>query len=414
MADRSVEQRRQRRVLAGALAGAVALGVVGVAAAALLAGGPCDDLLPPAETSPAAVVDGEQVLRRVAPAADGPAVAADVVALGERLGLGPVRGATPAGADATLVPFEEGVFGVADGEHVRLVDTAIVAVATGRRHLPGVTVVPAGEQLGVVATGSAAGAPADGRTRIARYDEDLRLGACRELPGPGRVLALSDAAAVVADGAAVEAVRLDGGELWRVTRAVSAPVTDAAVTGRLVVVAGGTEVAAFDLRSGAPVWRTTVGTGLVEDAVLVAGDDVVFVASPGSVSRVDAGTGEVLGTTAVPGRPVGAVSTRDGVAVAAGDQLVTFDAVGAAPVPLPAPATGPLAARGADVLVATAAGLVRVRADGTVDTGPGLPVTAVGVSGAYTVVAIDVGGGLLAFYGPAAPPGASAVSTSGD
>ncbi len=175
------EQRRQRRAVAGVLAGALVLGAVGVAGAILVTSGPCEDLLPPGP-APEAVADGAEVLAAVAPDADLPALAADVVAVGERLGLGPVRGATPAPPEVTALPFDDGSFVVTDRDDVRIIDTAIIAVATGREHRADVSVRPAADQVGVVVSEGGLD------TLIARYDGDLKLTACRELdrPDPGR------------------------------------------------------------------------------------------------------------------------------------------------------------------------------------------------------------------------------------
>ena len=392
------EQRRQRRALAGVLVGALVLGAVGVVGAILVTSGPCEDLLPPGP-SPEAVADGSEVLAEVAPDADLPAIAADVVALGEELGLGPVRGATASLADVTLVPFDEGTYVVADDDHVRIIDTAIIAVASGRERRPDVDLRPAGDQVGVVVSED------DRDTLIARYDGDLKLQACRELDGEARVVHLSGGVAVLSSGRDVDVARLDGGSLWRASEVLTDPVSDAAVTGRLALVASTSEVAAFDLRSGEPVWRVTsaeVGGALSEDAILLAGDDVVFLSSAAGIARVDGEDGTLLGVTPTGETPTDAVATTDGVVVAAGSRLVRFTSQGeTADAALPGAPTSPLVARGGDVMTTTDAGAVRVRPDGTVTTGPDLPATAIGVSEGYTVVAFDVGAGFLAFYGPA-------------
>ncbi len=181
------------------------------------------------------------------------------------------------------------------------------------------------------------------------------------------------------------------------------------MTGGLAIVASTNEVAAFDLRSGAPAWRVTaaeLGGELAEDAILLAGDDVVFLAGADRIARVRGDDGTPVAITPVAGTPTSAVATSAGVAVAVGDEVIRFvdDGEGTR-ARLPGPATGPLVAHGPDVLTTTPAGAVRVAADGTVTTGPDLPATAVSTSDDFTIVAFDVGEGFLAFYGPAPAAG---------
>jgi hypothetical protein len=392
---RPEEQRRQRRALAAGLAGLVVLGVVGVAASVVVLDGPCEGLLPPAFSAPAASADGAEVIRRVAPDVDGAAVAARVVQVGEELGLGPVRGATPGDADATALGLEEGAFLVADDAHVRLVDTGLRAVATGRQRPEATRFVPAGDEIGLV--------QGEARPLLARYDDTLTLRACRPLDAPARVLHLSSGTAVVGSGRGVEVVRLDGGSLWRRPEVLSSSSIDAAVTGLLAIVATPEELAAFDLRTGEEAWRTAVSQlpGPLTDApLLLAGDDVVVVATTTAVVRLDGGDGRVLAVDQVAAAPTRALATDRDVVVVAGQEVLRLGEGPTTTARLPGAATGGLASRDGDVYVATVAGPAAVAPDGTVRAVDGLSVGTIAVSDGYTIVGIDVGDGLLAFYGP--------------
>lgn len=400
------EQRRQRRAVALVLAGVVVLGGLGIAASVVFVGGPCDDLLPPSFTSPPAVVDGGEVIEAVAPEADGPAVAADVVAVSETLGLGPVRGATPGSADATAIPVDDAVFVVADDRHVRILDTGVVAVATGRERSGQTTFVPAGEQVGVIERDLA------GDVLLARFDEDLSLTGCREIDPAGVVTHVSRGIALVSRGDRLEAAGIDGGRLWSADGVPGTPAIDGATTGLLAVIASRDEVAALDVRSGELRWSVTaeqLGDALADDPILLAGDDVVVLATRSSVVRLDGRDGRVLATDAVASTATDAVPTRATVAVLAGTELLRF--AGDEPADrtaLPAAATSGLAVLAGDVLVATEDGLVRVRAGGgAAVVARGLPVRSVAVAGGYTLVGVDVGEGFLAFYGPATPASAT-------
>lgn len=397
------EQRRQRRVVAAIVAGALALGAAGVVISILVTPTPCDDLLPAAFTAPAASTDGTDVIREVAPDADGPAVAAAVVRAGEVLGLGPVRGATPAAPGPTAIPVDEAAFVVADGRHVRIVDVGIRAVATGRRQLPEVRLQPLGaDEVGVVSSGP------DGDELVARYDGDLSQKACLPLQPPAEVVHLDRGGVVLSRGDGIDVVRLDGRRQWSRDGLLDGPPIDGAVTGLLVLLASPEQVLAVDLRTGEPAWSVTadeLGAPLSDEPLLLAGDDVVLVATRESVVRLDGADGRVLGTDAVGTAATAAVATAGGVAVVAGDELLRLTADGTSRRRLPSPAVGEVVARGADVLVVTEAGLAVVGADGQVRTADGLPAAGVAVTAGYTVVSVDVGTGLLAFYGPTAPSG---------
>ncbi|MBW3657454.1 MAG: PQQ-like beta-propeller repeat protein [Actinobacteria bacterium] len=392
------EQRRQRRAVTAVLAGVVALGAAGIVASIVLVGGPCDDLLPGSFTSPPAVVDGGEVIAAVAPGADGAEVAAAVVAAGETLGLGPVRGATPGSADSFAVPVDDAVFVVAGDDHVRILDTALVAVATGRARPEQATFVPAGSQVGLIERDLA------GDVLIARYDDDLGLTACRELDPPGVVAHVAGGLALVSRGTTVEAAGLDGRTLWTAEGIAGTPTVDAATTGLLAVLASPDGIAAVDLRTGEPRWTVdadALGDALAEDPILLAGDDVVVVATRSAVVRVDGEGGRVLTRDVVATPATSAASTPAGVVVGAGEELLRFaGAETAARTALPGSVTSPLRVRGDQVLVGTDAGLVRVDRDGTVAVADGLPVAGVAVAGDYTLVGVDVGEGFLAFYGP--------------
>lgn len=385
--------------MAGIVTGALALGVAGAVAAALLTSGPCEDLLPAAFSAPDAVADGGRVIAEVAPKVDGAALAADVVALGAELGLGPVRGATPSGSDATLLAFDDGTYVVADDDHVRILDAGLVAVASGREHVPATRVVAAGDLLAVVRSGS------DGDELIARYDAELDLTACRPLQTPGDVVHVDAGLAVVGRGTDVELVRLDRGPLWDGRDVLTAPAVDGAVTGQLALVASRNEVVAFDRRTGDQVWRVTAGElggrPLTDEPLLLAGDDAVFVATQHRLARVDGGSGVVQTLMPVDAPAFGAVQTEQGVVVTAGRTLLRFTSEAMNVVELPRAAVGLPAARGGTVFVPTGEGLTRVDADGTVTAARGVPVTEVSVSDGYTIVAVDAGEGLLALYGPA-------------
>ncbi|MBW3621089.1 MAG: PQQ-like beta-propeller repeat protein [Actinobacteria bacterium] len=396
------EQRRQRRAVAAVLAGVVVLGAAGIAASLVLLGGPCDDLLPASFTSPPAVVDGAEVLPAVAPDADAAAVSEAVVATGVALDLGPVRGATAGAPDATAVPVDDAVFVVAGDEHVRILDTGIVAVATGRERPEQTRFLPAGEQVGLVQR------DLTGDVLLARFDEDLGLTGCRELDPPGVVAHLSRGIALVARGAGLEAAGFDGGTLWTVEGVPGTPTVDAATTGLLAVLASGTEVAALDLRSGEPRWSVTadqLGGPLTDAPILLAGDDLIVVATTSGVVRLDGEDGEVLARDEVAAPATAAVTTgRDVVVVAGGELLRLAGDAPAERVALPGAATSAPAVRGDDVLVVTEAGLVRAGPDGDLAVADGLPFGTVAVAGGYTLVGLDVGEGLLVFYGPAGVP----------
>lgn len=398
--ERATEQRRQRRAVAAIVAGVVTLGAVGIAASVLLTGGPCDDLLPAAFTAPPASTDGTEVIRTVAPDADGPALAELIVRAGRELGLGPVRGATPGGADSLSLPLEDGVFVVADDDHVRIVDTGLRAVATGRQRLAGVRLTPAGHEIGVVRSG------AQGDDLVARYDGDLSLRACRPLDEPGQVLHVSAGVAVVGRDRGVEVVRLDGGTLWSGPGRLSSAATDAAVTGLLAIVATAEELTAFDLRSGEEAWRTAVSelpAPLTEAPLLLAGDDVVVVATESAVVRLGGDDGRVLAVDEVSEPPSHAIATRRDIAVIAGTEVLRIQDGTVVRAVLPSPAAGSPASRDAHVYVPTAAGAAAVAGDGSVSAVSDVPVGSIGVSDGYTIVGIDVGRGLLTFYGPAGP-----------
>lgn len=402
------EQRRQRRAVAAVLAGVVALGAIGIGASILLVGGPCDELLPASFTSPPAVVDGGEVIADVAPDADAPAVAAAVVEAGRALGLGTLRGATAGAADAFALPVDDAVFLVADDHHVRIVDTALVAVATGRERPEQTAFVPVGgTHVGVVQR------DLTGDVLVARYDEDLGLTDCRELDPPGVVAHVSGGLALVSRGTTVEAAGLDGRTLWTAEGVRGTPTVDAATTGLLAVLAARDEVAAVDRRTGEPRWAVTtdeLGDALAGDPILLAGDDVVVVATVSSVVRLDGDTGRIIARDAVATPATAATTGPAGVVVAAGDELLRFTGDEAAErTSLPGVATSPLRVRGDTVLVVTDAGLTRVDGDGAVASAPDLPVAGVAVAGGYTLVGVDVGEGFLAFYGPApTPPEAAA------
>lgn len=396
------EQRRQRRAVVAVIVGAVALGTVGIGASVLLGGGPCDGLLPPSFASPPAVVDGGEVIEAVAPTADAPRVAAAVVAMGEELGLGPVRGATAGDADAVAVPVDEAVFVVADDEHVRILDTAIVVVATGRARPEATTVVPVDGHVGMVRRDLGED------VLVARYDEDLTLTSCHELDPPGVVLEVSRGLTLVGRGPAVEAIDPTGRRLWTAEGVAGTAVVDAATTGLLAVLASDDEVTAVDRRTGEVRWRVdraALGDALADDPLLLAGDDLVVVATRSALVRLDGGDGRVLGHDAVDVPATAAAATDVDVVVAAGAELLRLDGEGSARrSELPGTASA-LAVRGGDVLVATDAGLVLVRPDGEVVDGGDVPVRTVAVSDVYTLVGVDVGEGFLAFYGPAAAAG---------
>lgn len=396
------EQRRQRRAVAAVLAAVVVLGALGIVASIVLVGGPCDDLLPASFTTPPAVSDGGEVIAAVAPDVDAPAVAAAAVAAGDRLGLGPVRGATPGSADAVAIPVDDAVYVVAGDDHVRIIDTALVAVATGRERPEQTTFLPAGRQVGVIQR------ELTGDTLIARFDDDLSLTACREIDPPGVVAHLAPGLAIVTRGATVEAAALSGGTLWTAEGIPATPAIDAATTGLLAVLASRDEVAAVDVRSGEPVWSVSaeeLGDVLTDDPILLAGDDVVVVATRSSVVRLDGGDGRVIATDRVGTPATDAVTAGSEVAVAAGDELLRFAGDEAAGrTDLPGTVTTRMVARGGDVLVGTDAGLVLATPDGHVAVGGDLPVSTVAVAGAYTLVGVDVGEGFLAFYGPAGSP----------
>lgn len=392
------EQRRQRRAVAAVLAGIVVLGAIGIIASIVLVGGPCDDLLPASFTAPPAVVDGADVIAAVAPDADAPSVAAAVVAAGETLGLGPVRGATVGAAEAVAIPVDDAVYVVADDDHVRIIDTGIVAVATGRERPEQATVVPVGAQIGLVQR------ELTGDVLIARYDEDLSLTACRELDPPGVVAHLAGGLALVTRGTTVEAAGLDGRTLWTAEGIPGTPTLDAATTGLLAVLASHDQIAAVDVRTGELRWRVDgrdLGDALADDPVLLAGDDVVVVATTSSVVRLDGEDGRVLAVDTVTAPATAAATAGTHVAVAAGEELLRF--VGdepAARTRLPAAVTSGMAVRGSDVLLVTTAGLVLADAQGEVTLAGDLPVATVAVAGGYTLLGVDVGGGFLAFYGP--------------
>lgn len=393
------EQRRQRRAVAAVLAGVVFLGVVGIVASVVLVGGPCDDLLPGSFTSPPAVVDGAELIGEVAPDVDAEAVAAAVVAAGEDLGLGPVRGATRGSADAVAIPVDDAVYVVADDDHVRIVDTGIVAVATGRERPEQTSFLPAGGQVGMIQR------ELTGDTLVARFDEDLGLSACRGIDPPGVVAHLAPGLALVTRGATVEAAALSGGTLWTAEGIPGTPAIDGATTGLLAILASREEVAAVDLRSGEVRWTATaddLGDVLADDPLLLAGDDVVVVATRSSVVRLDGADGRVIGRDAVAVPATAAASTDSAVVAAAGDELLRFEGEAeASRVDLPGVVAGGLRTRGGTVLLTTDAGLVRVGADGDVTRAADLPVGGVAVAGEYTLVGVDVGEGFLVFYGPA-------------
>jgi hypothetical protein len=136
--------------------------------------------------------------------------------------------------------------------------------------------------------------------------------------------------------------------------------------------------------------------------VLLAGDDVVVVATRSAVVRLGGGDGQVLASDTVTSPAVAATATREDVVVAAGRELLRFaDEAPAERVALPGTATGGLAVRGTDALVVTDAGLALVPRGGDAVVPVDLPVGSIAVSGVYTLVGIDVGEGFLAFYGPA-------------
>lgn len=409
------EQQRQRRQVAAVLAGALVLGAGGITAGALLADTPCDDLLVAARDAGQAEIEVPLIVGAADATVDALERSKEVLDAGERLGLGPLRGALASAPDADLVPFEDGVFAVHDDD-LRVVESGLVAVATGRQAdaIRRATLV-GDDGLGLIRTG------AEGDDLVARYDEDLRLGACRELDEPGTVVHLDSGVAIVDRGGDVEAVRLDGGSLWRNAELLDAPATDAAVTGLQAIVANVDEVVAVDLRTGEENWRVTAAefeAPLTDTPLLVAGDDLVVLGLEDGVGTIEGETGGDIGRASVPGIPApadAAVATTDGVYVAAGTSIFLIEPSRMTLLAdLPArvrPGAQVIDELGGAVLFATEAGVAVLEGE-TVRVEAAIPATAISVSDGYTAVTTDIGSGVTFLFGPVGATADTATDAS--